>query len=224
MIRLHDGEFVREPAGSQGLPIEALLDTSRPLRGARRLHPRRGGRHDRDRRAWRWRGLAAGAATGRSSPRPRRATRSSRASWPCTPWASIEAGLYWEDVSDLRIDGSYAEEGHPEFTFEAVMGDEVFRERDTFGNVRFDNWRQRDEDRNSPRERRRNRRGDRGRAALREGAGQSAVPQAPRAQERDRAREVDGLAQRPSRGRGPQQRKSNATARPRNPASGTPAR
>ncbi|MBK8179510.1 MAG: type II secretion system protein [Planctomycetes bacterium] len=59
----------------------------------------------------------------------------------------IEAGLYWEDVSDLRIDGSYAEEGHPEFTFEAVMGDEVFRERDTFGNVRFDNWRQRDEDR-----------------------------------------------------------------------------
>ncbi|MEO6710313.1 MAG: type II secretion system protein [Planctomycetota bacterium] len=55
----------------------------------------------------------------------------------------IESGLYWEDVSDLRIDGTYAEEGHPEFNFEVVMGDETFRERDTFGNVSFDNWRQR---------------------------------------------------------------------------------
>jgi prepilin-type N-terminal cleavage/methylation domain-containing protein len=59
----------------------------------------------------------------------------------------IEAGLYWEEVSDLRIDGSYSDEGHPEFTFEVVMGDETFRERDDFGNVRFDNWRQREEDR-----------------------------------------------------------------------------
>ena len=61
----------------------------------------------------------------------------------------IESGLYWEEVSDLRIDGTYAEEGHPEFSFEVVMGDETFRERDTFGNVRFDNWRQRDEYRDS---------------------------------------------------------------------------
>jgi prepilin-type N-terminal cleavage/methylation domain-containing protein len=58
----------------------------------------------------------------------------------------VEAGLYWEEVSDLRIDGTYTDEGHSEFTFEVVMGDEVFRERDTFGNVAFDNWRRRDED------------------------------------------------------------------------------
>jgi prepilin-type N-terminal cleavage/methylation domain-containing protein len=58
----------------------------------------------------------------------------------------IESGLYWEDVADLRIDGTYADEGHPELSFEVVMGDETFRERDTFGNVTFDNWRQRDAD------------------------------------------------------------------------------
>ena len=54
----------------------------------------------------------------------------------------IESGLYWEDVSDLRIDGTYADEGHPEFNFEVVMGDETFRERDNLGQVSFDNWRQ----------------------------------------------------------------------------------
>lgn len=58
----------------------------------------------------------------------------------------IESGLYWEDVSDLRIDGTYADEGHPELTFEVVMGDETFRERDDLGYVNFDNWRQREED------------------------------------------------------------------------------
>ncbi len=58
----------------------------------------------------------------------------------------IESGLYWEDVADLRIDGTYAEEGHPEFTFEVVMGDETFRERDALGNPTFDNWRQRTAD------------------------------------------------------------------------------
>lgn len=58
----------------------------------------------------------------------------------------IEAGLYWEDVSDLHIDGTYGEEGHPEFTFEAVLGDEAFRERDDLGRVSFDNWRQRAQD------------------------------------------------------------------------------
>jgi prepilin-type N-terminal cleavage/methylation domain-containing protein len=58
----------------------------------------------------------------------------------------IESGLYWEDVSDLRIDGSFADEGHPEFTFEAVLGDESFRELDEFGYERFDNWKKREED------------------------------------------------------------------------------
>ncbi len=59
----------------------------------------------------------------------------------------IEAGLYWEEVSDLRIDGTYADEGHGEFTFEVVLGDESFRDRDDFGIERFDNWKQRDADR-----------------------------------------------------------------------------
>ena len=54
----------------------------------------------------------------------------------------VESGLYWEDVSDLRVDGTYADEGQPLFTFEVVMGDETFRERDEFGRVNFDNWRQ----------------------------------------------------------------------------------
>lgn len=59
----------------------------------------------------------------------------------------IESGTYWDDVGDLRIDGTYAEEGHPEFTFEAVMGDEAFIERDDEGRLNFDNWRQREADR-----------------------------------------------------------------------------
>jgi hypothetical protein len=59
----------------------------------------------------------------------------------------IESGLYWEEVSDLRIDGTFADEGHPEFSFEAVLGDESFRERDELGYERFDNWRQKEEDR-----------------------------------------------------------------------------
>lgn len=64
----------------------------------------------------------------------------------------IEAGVYWEEVSDLRLDGSYADEGHPEFTFEVVMGDEAFVERDEYGRANFDNWRQRDEDRHEDEE------------------------------------------------------------------------
>jgi prepilin-type N-terminal cleavage/methylation domain-containing protein len=39
----------------------------------------------------------------------------------------IEAGLYQEDLRD-HFFGSYSEEAHEEFTFELVLGDEVFEE------------------------------------------------------------------------------------------------
>jgi prepilin-type N-terminal cleavage/methylation domain-containing protein len=96
----------------------------------------------------------------------------------------IESGLYWEDVSDLRIDGSFADEGHPEFTFEAVLGDESFRELDEFGYERFDNWKKREEDKLD-----------------REGEPETDEEQpyqAGRIQERDRGREVGRLAPRAS--------------------------
>ena len=51
----------------------------------------------------------------------------------------IESGLYGEDIRNDRLGPySYAEEGYPEFEFEAVFGGETFLERDEYG--RFDNW------------------------------------------------------------------------------------
>ena len=52
----------------------------------------------------------------------------------------IESGLYEEDIDDERIEGSYAEEGYPDFFFEAVIGDENFRP-DPNDAQAFDNWR-----------------------------------------------------------------------------------
>lgn len=40
----------------------------------------------------------------------------------------IASGLYREDLRD-RFAGSYAEDDHPEFIFEVVLGDEVFEEQ-----------------------------------------------------------------------------------------------
>ncbi len=57
----------------------------------------------------------------------------------------IEAGLYQEEVGDERIDGTYAEQGHPEFHFEAVFGDENLRPDPD--DPSFDNWRQEELDR-----------------------------------------------------------------------------
>ncbi len=52
----------------------------------------------------------------------------------------IEAGLYLEEVGDERIDGTYAEQGYPDFHFEAVFGDENLRPSEE--DPSFDNWRQ----------------------------------------------------------------------------------
>jgi prepilin-type N-terminal cleavage/methylation domain-containing protein len=52
----------------------------------------------------------------------------------------IESGMFEDEMSDERIDGSYAEEGYPDFFFEAVIGDENFRP-DPDDRQAFDNWR-----------------------------------------------------------------------------------
>ena len=52
----------------------------------------------------------------------------------------IESGLFADEIDDERIDGTYAEEGYPDFGFEAVIGDENFRP-DEDDLEAFDNWR-----------------------------------------------------------------------------------
>ena len=51
----------------------------------------------------------------------------------------IESGVYADDIDSDRIEGSYAEEGYPDFFFEAVIGDENFRP-DPNDERAFDNW------------------------------------------------------------------------------------
>lgn len=50
----------------------------------------------------------------------------------------LEAGLFEDDLVDDRIDGTYAEEGYPEFAYELVIGDENFRP--PADSEAFDNW------------------------------------------------------------------------------------
>jgi len=52
----------------------------------------------------------------------------------------IESGLFAKEIDDDRIEGSYADEGYPDFSFEAVIGDENLTPNldDT---AAFDNWR-----------------------------------------------------------------------------------
>ncbi len=50
----------------------------------------------------------------------------------------IEAGLYVDELSDERLEGNYAEEGFPDFLFEAILGDDSFRPEE--GTEAFDNW------------------------------------------------------------------------------------
>jgi hypothetical protein len=59
----------------------------------------------------------------------------------------IEAGLYVEDVTNDRLEGSYAELGYPDFFFEAVLGDQNFREQVRGVDGAFDNWRYEREER-----------------------------------------------------------------------------
>lgn len=50
----------------------------------------------------------------------------------------LESGLFEEDLIDERIDGTYAEEGYPEFAYELVIGDENFMPPED--SEAFDNW------------------------------------------------------------------------------------
>jgi prepilin-type N-terminal cleavage/methylation domain-containing protein len=52
----------------------------------------------------------------------------------------IESGLYVEELDQDRIEGSYADEGYPDFHFEAVLGDESLSPNRDDARA-FDNWR-----------------------------------------------------------------------------------
>jgi prepilin-type N-terminal cleavage/methylation domain-containing protein len=49
----------------------------------------------------------------------------------------VHAGLYAEEIEN-GLDGTFAEEGYPEFAYEVVVGDETFDDDDY--NERFDSW------------------------------------------------------------------------------------
>lgn len=49
----------------------------------------------------------------------------------------VESGEYQEDISS-GLHGSYADEGYPDFTFDVVVGDETFRQKNADGT--FDSW------------------------------------------------------------------------------------
>jgi prepilin-type N-terminal cleavage/methylation domain-containing protein len=51
----------------------------------------------------------------------------------------IESGEYADDLDNERLDGTYAEEGYPDFSYEVVIGDENFRPDPTDQRA-FDNW------------------------------------------------------------------------------------
>ena len=59
-----------------------------------------------------------------------------------TTLGQIASGLFQEDIQ-AGLEGSYAEEGYPDFSFEVVVGDESFRTETTDGP--FDSWAPRDD-------------------------------------------------------------------------------
>ena len=53
----------------------------------------------------------------------------------------IESGLYEDELDDDRIEGSYSEEGYPDFSFQAVIGEENLPQLyEEDGREFFDNW------------------------------------------------------------------------------------
>lgn len=50
----------------------------------------------------------------------------------------IHAGIYADDIEN-GLDGTFAEEGYPNFAYEVVVGDETFRDDDDYGDS-FDSW------------------------------------------------------------------------------------
>jgi prepilin-type N-terminal cleavage/methylation domain-containing protein len=57
----------------------------------------------------------------------------------------VGAGLWAGEVTD-GLDGSYADRGHPEFSYELVVGEDQFIEETAFESGRYDSWRDSDED------------------------------------------------------------------------------
>ena len=52
----------------------------------------------------------------------------------------VQSGVYEDEIENDRLEGTYAEEGYPEFLFEVVIGEANFLlEVDEYGNY-FDNW------------------------------------------------------------------------------------
>ncbi len=62
--------------------------------------------------------------------------------------SQIGSYLFKDEIRDDRLEGNYADEGYPEFAFEAVLGDKTFRDRDPNTGA-FDNWRTEAEKKNS---------------------------------------------------------------------------
>ena len=52
----------------------------------------------------------------------------------------IESGVYEEEIENDRLEGTYAEEGYPDFYFEVVIGEQNFLIEHEEGQF-FDNWR-----------------------------------------------------------------------------------
>lgn len=58
----------------------------------------------------------------------------------------VASGLFQDELqSNDYLDGTYAEEGYPEFSWELLLGDEVFGDPDEESG-RFDSWREEDDD------------------------------------------------------------------------------
>lgn len=69
--------------------------------------------------------------------------------------AEIESGLYWDEIDQMGLDGTYAEEGYETYYWEVIVGDETFPdlqdadpllEHDTWAYQRERELDQRDED------------------------------------------------------------------------------
>ena len=56
----------------------------------------------------------------------------------------VESGLFQDEIDEIGLSGSYADEGHPDFSYEIVVGDETFEQ--PTGDEAFDSWAPRDED------------------------------------------------------------------------------
>ncbi len=59
-----------------------------------------------------------------------------------TTLAEVESGLFWEDIDEDGLIGTYAEEGYETFSYEVVLGDETFDDWDEDENqtLEFDSW------------------------------------------------------------------------------------